>query len=206
MRDRNVVLGDRVDHHRAHVQHPAARVRERDHEHGQLAVLHGTRDERPGEARREAVVVGVLDREPAELEPEEVDGEERREERRERSERHERRDDEVVGEPASPPRRDHADPGAEQEREQERHADERDRVRQGPPHHLGHLRRIVRGRDAEVERHHVLQVARIRLPERLLRPAEQDLVGLDDPRVRLDLRRREPLQHAAERVARHQPR
>src|SRR2546422_3603764 len=38
------------------------------------------------------------------------------------------------------------------------------------------------------------------------RPAEEDLVGLDDPGVRLDLRRRESLEHAAERVARHQPR
>jgi len=32
LRHRDVVLADRVDHHRAHVQYPATRIRERDHQ------------------------------------------------------------------------------------------------------------------------------------------------------------------------------
>ena len=85
-------------------------------------------------------------------------------------------------------------------------ADEDDRVRQRPRHDLGHLRRVVRRRDAEVERRDAVQVLDVALPDRLVAAAEQRLVGLDDPGVRLDLRRGEPLEDAADRVARHQAR
>ena len=51
VRHRHVVLADRVDHHRAHVQHPAAGERGDDHEDRQLGVAERAREERPVEAR-----------------------------------------------------------------------------------------------------------------------------------------------------------
>ena len=60
-------------------------------------------------------------------------------------------------------------------------------------------RRVVRRRDPEVQVRKAVQVDDVVVPDRPLAAAEQCLVGLDDPRVRLDLRRREALQHAADR-------
>ena len=57
---RHVVLLDRVDHDRAHVEHPAAGERDHDDDDRQLRVAEGALQERVVEAGRELGVVGVL--------------------------------------------------------------------------------------------------------------------------------------------------
>ena len=69
MRHRHVVLADRVDHHRPHVQHPAARERGEHDEHRELGMPERAREERAVEPRGEIVVIGVLDREPVSFSP-----------------------------------------------------------------------------------------------------------------------------------------
>ena len=51
-----------------------------------------------------------------------------------------------------------------------------------------------------------MQVLPVRSPDRLMAAAQQRLVRLDDSRVRLDLRRREVLEDASDRIARHHAR
>src|SRR3954464_13013282 len=75
VRHRHVVLADRVDHHRPHVEHPAARVGDEDHEDRQLRMAERAGEEPPAEPGREAGVVCVLDREPPGLQAEEVEPE-----------------------------------------------------------------------------------------------------------------------------------
>ena len=53
LRHRDVVLADRVDHHGAHVQHPAAGEGGHDHEDRQLRMPERAREERPVEAGNE---------------------------------------------------------------------------------------------------------------------------------------------------------
>ena len=109
VRHRHVVLADRVDHHRAHVQHPAARVRGDDDEDRKLGVPKRAGEELPVEARGQGGVIGVLDREPAGLQPQEVEPEEGREECGERAHGHEARDEDAVDEPAAAPGGDQPD-------------------------------------------------------------------------------------------------
>jgi len=50
------------------------------------------------------------------------------------------------------------------------------------------------------------EVGDVVVPDRVVTAAEQDLVGVDDPWVRLNLRWREVLEDPAEGIAGHQPR
>ena len=163
-------------------------------------------DEGPVEAGLDSEVVGVLDREPAPLQPEEVDGEESSEEGGKRAERDQRRRDEVVDEAASPPGGDHPEGGAEDEGEHEADADERDGVGERPRDDFGDGRREVRGRDAEVTAEDLLEVVPVRLEERLLLHVQVLAQVVDHVRVRGELRRRHPRHQPVERRAGHQAR
>ena len=164
------------------------------------------REERPVEARAEPAVVRVLDREPVQLEPEEVEPEQRGEERGERAKHHESGNDHAVDEAAAPPGGDHADGGADDEREQEGDADQEDRVRQRPADHLGHGRRVVRRRDAEVEVRDPAEVRDVVLPDRVVATAEQRLVGLMIPGLAESCDGLRCCEQPADRAAGHQPR
>jgi hypothetical protein len=79
-----------------------------------------------------------------------------------------KRDDDVVGEAASPPRSDHPDRYPEQERDEKRDADEKDRVRERPADDLRDRRGVVRARDAEVEVGDPVEVDDVVLPDRVV--------------------------------------
>ena len=164
------------------------------------------REERPAEARDDAVVVRVLDREPVQPEAEQVEPEQRREKGGKGAQHHEDRHGHAVDGAAAAPRREHSDARADEEREHEGDADQEHRVRQRPADHLRHGRRVVRRRDAEVEVRDPVQVGDVVLPDRVVAAAEQRLVGLDDSRIGGELRGRQVLEQAAERAPRHEPR
>ena len=154
VRHRDVVLADRVDHHRAHVQHPAAgEGARRSRAIGSCAwrnALERNAQLKPGD---EAAVVRVLDREPAAAS---ARGSRRRASAVKNagnapsaiSVGH----DDGVDRAAAPPRGDHAD---RRSRGRTRAGTRRRRGRSSTgsvrPIDLRDRRRVVRRRDAEVE-------------------------------------------------------